>query len=223
MTGFSDPDAVARYAEGPPRLVPGLADLQRMTALLLAERVPERGRVLVLGAGGGLELRVFADRHPGWSFLAVDPSAPMLALARDRMGQDATRVDWHDGTVDTAPPDPCDGATGILVLHFLPRDARLRTLRDLRARLRPGAPLVVAHHSFAAPGAERDRMLARYAAFAASNGVPQADAARAADGIGRMLPALPPDQDEALLREAGFSDVTLFYAAFTFRGWVATA
>ena len=36
------------------------------------------------------------------------------------------------------------------------------------------------------------------------------------------LPALSPEQDEALLREAGFTDVRLFYAGFTFRGWVGT-
>ena len=32
-----------------------------------------------------------------------------------------------------------------------------------------------------------------------------------------------PEQDEAMLREAGFSNVSLFYAAFTWRGWVAYA
>jgi hypothetical protein len=36
-------------------------------------------------------------------------------------------------------------------------------------------------------------------------------------------PALSPEEDEASLRAAGFSDVRLFYAAFTFRGWVAYA
>ncbi len=35
-----------------------------------------------------------------------------------------------------------------------------------------------------------------------------------------QLPVLSPDRDEALLREAGFSGVELFYAAFRFRGWV---
>src|SRR5687767_1511634 len=51
---FSDPQAVARYADGPPRLVPGFVHLQRMVTVLLAERVPRDGRVLVVGAGGGL-------------------------------------------------------------------------------------------------------------------------------------------------------------------------
>ena len=49
---FSDPQAVARYIEGPPRIVPGFEGMQRMTTLLLAERAPEAARVLVLGAGG---------------------------------------------------------------------------------------------------------------------------------------------------------------------------
>ena len=65
MDAFSDPQAVARYAEGPPRLVPGFADLQRMVMLLLAERAPDDARVLVLGAGGGLEIKAFAEARPG--------------------------------------------------------------------------------------------------------------------------------------------------------------
>ena len=35
------------------------------------------------------------------------------------------------------------------------------------------------------------------------------------------LPALSPEEDEALQRDAGFGGVQLFYAAFTFKGWVA--
>ncbi|PTT59125.1 methyltransferase, partial [Stenotrophomonas sp. HMWF003] len=51
MDAYADPDAVARYAERPPRLVPGFADLQRMCTQLLAESAPVDARVLVLGAG----------------------------------------------------------------------------------------------------------------------------------------------------------------------------
>ena len=32
-----------------------------------------------------------------------------------------------------------------------------------------------------------------------------------------------PEQDETVLRDAGFSDVSLFYAAFTWGGWVGYA
>lgn len=34
------------------------------------------------------------------------------------------------------------------------------------------------------------------------------------------LPVLDPQADEAILRDAGFTDIELFYAALTFKGWV---
>lgn len=218
---FSDPQAVARYAQGPVRLVPGFHALQTMTALLLAEHVPEHGRVLVVGAGGGLELKVFAERHPHWRFVGVDPSAEMLALARQTLDTHAARVDLHEGYVDTAPEGPFDAATCLLTLHFVPAEERLRTLVRIRDRLKPGAPLIVAHHSFPQDEAGKRRWLDRYAAFAADSGVPAENAANAAVAIGERLPILSPEHDEALLREAGFDDVEIFYAGFTFRGWVA--
>ena len=55
------------------------------------------------------------------------------------------------------------------------------------------------------------------------SGVPAAQMPGAIAAIGDRLPALSPEDDEALLREAGFEDVALFYAGFTFRGWIAYA
>lgn len=221
MSSFSDPQAVARYAEGPVRQVPGFHGMQQMAAILLAEAVPHGGTVLVLGAGGGLELKAFAEAQPGWTFVGVDPSAEMLKLAHATLGALASRAVLHEGYIDTAPPGPFDGATCLLTLHFLNADERLHTLRELRGRLRPGAPLVVAHHSFPLENGARERWLARYAAFATASGVPAKDAANASVAISARLPLLSPEQDEALLREAGFENVEQFYAGFTFRGWVA--
>lgn len=122
MSGFSDPTAVAHYAEGPPRLVPGFHDLQRMAIILLAERLGPDASLLVLGAGGGLELKSLADAQPGWRFVGVDPSAPMLALAAQTIRAHAGRVQFHEGYVDSAPEGPFDAATCLLTLHFVPRD-----------------------------------------------------------------------------------------------------
>ncbi|WP_266160429.1 class I SAM-dependent methyltransferase [Dyella silvatica] len=221
MSSFSDPNAVARYAEGPVRQVPGFHGMQQMAALLLAESVPDDGQVLVLGAGGGLELKVFADAQAGWHFVGVDPSAEMLKLANLTLGPLASRVELHQGYIDTAPAGPFDGACCLLTLHFLAAEQRLHTLTELRRRLKPAAPLVVAHHSFPQAVAEKSRWLSRYAAFAAASGIPASDAKNAAAAISDRLPLLSPEQDVALLTEAGFDNVELFYAGFTFKGWVA--
>jgi tRNA (cmo5U34)-methyltransferase len=223
MSAFADPVAVARYAENPPRLVPGFHAMQRMAAILLAETVPPEGAVLVLGAGGGLELAAFAGWHPGWRFTGVDPSAPMLDLARAATVAVADRVRLLQGVIDDAPPGPFDGATCLLTLHFLPRAERLATLVALRARLRPGAALVVAQHSFPPDPALAAPWMARFAGFAIASGIDPAMARRAAESLPVQLPVLSPEDDEDLLRQAGFTGVALFYAAFSFRGWVGFA
>ena len=222
MTGFDDPAAVARYAGNPPRLVPGFTDLQRMTRLLLAEAAPADGRILVVGAGGGLELRAFAEAQPGWRFVGVDPSAEMLKLARLTLGPLAERVELTEGYIDSAPEGPFDGASCLLTLHFVPLAERLATLKEIRRRLKPGAAFVVAHHSLP-DGPARGVWLDRFAAFATDNGVDLDKASGGARALGERLPILTPEVEIDLLRAAGFVDPQLFYAAFTFRGWVARA
>ncbi|MEZ0167252.1 class I SAM-dependent methyltransferase [Microvirga sp. TS319] len=119
----------------------------------------------------------------------------------------------------SAPHGPFDAATCLLTLHFVPAEERLRTLSEVGKRLKPGAPFGVAHHS--SPQEEKALWLGRYAAFASFSGIPAEKAEAAAAEIGHRLPVLSPDQDEALMREAGFSDVSLICAGFTVRGWVA--
>ncbi|WP_367716362.1 class I SAM-dependent methyltransferase [Nitratireductor sp. GISD-1A_MAKvit] len=215
--------SAAGYEERVMQQVPGLADMHRMAGILLEEHVPQNGRVLVLGAGGGLEIRNLARAHPGWRFDGVDPSADMLALARTTLGDLQKRVTFHHGYIEDAPDARFDGASCFLTLHFLPREARLDTMRALRRRLKPGAPLVVAHHSFSIDTAAGERWLRRSARFHAASGEASNRVMTQIEAMRKSLPALPPEEDEALLAEAGFGDVELFYAAFSFRGWVCRA
>lgn len=221
MTSFSDSGTVSRYAENAARMVPGLSDLPKMAGVLLAEHAPADARILVLGAGGGLELKVFAQMQPGWRFDGIDPSAKMLQLARATLGPLALRARLHEGYIDSAPMGPFDGATCLLTLHFLPQAERLDTLKAIHLRLKAGAPLVVVHHSFPNRGPEQDTWLKRNAAFAIASGMPAAQATGSIPSLKRRLPVLTPQQDAALLSEAGFSGIDLFYCAFTFKGWVA--
>lgn len=223
MKHFSDPGAVAHYHQGPPRLVPGFCDLQRMAQVLLAERAPIDARVLVLGAGGGLELKAFADAQPGWSFDGVDPSHEMLELALDTVGEHAGRVRLIEGYVDAAPAGPFDAAACLLTMHFMPLCERRHAVRVIRQRLRRGAPFVVAHMSVAGDEIERALWLARDEAYAVASGAPPEEARQRRELIERVLPVLAPEQDEALLREEGFKEVSMFYAAGVFRGWIGYA
>jgi tRNA (cmo5U34)-methyltransferase len=223
LATFSDPQSVARYTEGPPRLLPGFADMQRMTTILLAERAPKNARVLVLGAGGGLELKVFAQAHADWTFDGVDPSAQMLQLAEQTLGPLASRVQLHQGYIDDAPEGPYDAAVCLLTMHFIAAEERLRTSSEIRRRLKPGAPFVAVHLSCPQGDDERMLWLSRYAAFGVTSGADPDKVESMRTAVAKYLNVLTPEHDEAILREAGFASVNLFYAAFAWRGWVAHA
>lgn len=218
---YANASAVASYTVDALRKVPGLADLHRMTMLLLAEQAPSVAHMLVVGAGGGMESRALVEAQPGWRVTGVDPSPAMLDLACQTVMPFSDRINLVEGTVDQAPAGPFDGATCLLTLHHTDRSERLHILREIRCRLKPGASIVIAGHS--APSPDPGRWLARSVAFGDRSGLDWDKAASTGKMMAEHLHLLTPFEEEQLLREAGFVDVALFYAAFSFRGWVGIA
>ena len=204
VAAFSDPEAVARYADGPPRFVPGFADLHRMTRILLAEQ----GRARRAGAGAGRRWRPGVDGF-GSGRAALDirrhrSRRAMLKQAERTLGPLNARVQLQQGYIDDAPDGPFDAATCLLTLHFLDADERRRTAREIHRRLRPGAPFVAAHSSFPQADSERARWLSRYAAYAIASGADPDKTKKARAAVEAHLSLLGPEQDAQILREAGF-------------------
>lgn len=220
---FEERERAANYADAPPKFVPGFADVHRMVTLLLEERVSEHASILVHGAGGGLELDAFARANPGWTFTGVDPAKAMIDEARGRLEHARDRVEFHVGFIDDAPLGPFDAATSLMTLHFLAPDARCETVRQIVDRMEPGAPFIAMHCSFPQSEPDREAWLARYKAFAIAKGAPPEMAQAAREGMTNSLPILDVQQDVRLLREAGLRNVTSFYSAFTWQGWVGYA
>jgi len=221
---FDDPAFVARYAEGPGQFVPGYAVMQRMAAQLIAERVGEHAHLLVLGAGGGLELEAFASLHSNWRFTGVDPAAEMLKAARERVDAAGAgeRVTLIEGLIDDAPDGPFDAATCLLTLHFVPDDGgKLETLELIRKRLKPGAPFVLVDLCIGKADGELRRD--RYATFALNSGADPDDVAQTKARLVDVLHTVTAERDAELLAQAGFRDIDLFYAGLSWRGWSAIA
>lgn len=218
---FLNPAAVSDYVLETPRKVPGLADLHKMATLLLAEQAPGAADVLVVGAGGGLEIRAMAGMRPDWRFTGVDPSPAMLDIARQTTSLCADRTQLIPGTAIDAPAGPFDGAVCLLTLHFLEWHERLETLQEIRRRLKPGGVFAAAHHTEI--DGQAHLWLARSATFAAGPTSAPGQAVASAKAMVERLPLLSQDREEACFREAGFQQPSLFYAALSFRGWVMTA
>lgn len=223
---YEDPDVVRRYAQGPYAFVPAYEHMQRMAAQLIRERIGPTGKVLVLGAGGGLELEAFATRCPEWTFVGVDPAEEMLRAARDRilLASASERVDWHHGTIFDAPPGPFDAATCLLTLHFVPDDgAKERTLVEVRRRLKSGAPFVLVDLCIDLASPDSAMALDRYRDFALESGADPEMVNTTCGRLTTVLRMVSSARNEELLTASGFSEVELFYAGLSWRGWRAIA
>ncbi len=129
---------------------------QDLAACMLAATLGNVGsaKILVVGAGGtAQEIIAMAKLEPSWRFTAVDPSGPMLEAAKQQLAANNVleRTAMHLGHVeDLVANGSYDAATLIGVLHHLDGDeAKSKILRSIQARLKPGAPLIVAGNQYA--------------------------------------------------------------------------
>ena len=220
----NNPDFVAQYDRGPPMFMPGYAASHVMAATVLIDRIGPDADVLIVGAGGGIEIAAFARLCPGWRYVAVDPSQAMLDLAAARFSREQpdTQVKLIKGVADDAPAGPFDAATAFLCLFFVPDDGtRLAQLKAIHARLKPGAPFLMIHT--AAEPERRATHLTRYGIHARLSGAEEDLIEKATAMQDSQVHILTPDREADLLREAGFTLNGMFYQGLWVRGWEATA
>ena len=184
-----------------------------------------RARVLVGGAGGTAgEIIAAARLEPEWSFVAVDPSQPMLELARSYLvdAEISGRTETVLGAVSDLDSAPSfDAAIMIGVLHHLPGDAAKQDiLAQVARRLKPAAPLVVAGNY--RPYSSQPLLMAAWANRWRMNG---AGPEEVRSKMGKLLQgAEPPASEEAvmsLLAGAGFEEAVRFFASLFWGAWLA--
>lgn len=185
----------------------------------------EPARVLVIGAGGTAgEIIAAARLEPAWSFVAIDPSPPMLELARAHMDDAGVsdRVKTVLGTLKDIDSTPSfDAAIMIGVLHHLAGDeAKQEILTQIAARLLPAAPVVIAGNY--RPYSSQPLLMAAWAARWRMNGATPEEVQSKMNKI--LHGAEPPQSEEAvvaLLENAGFLKPLRFFASLFWGAWLA--
>lgn len=213
----------ARYEERFARLAPLREALHLLTALALDD-LPADARLLCVGAGTGAELLALAARFPGWRFVAVDPSAPMLAICRRRAAAAGLteRCEFHEGFVSGLPASPgFHAATSILVSQFITAEAeRIAFFREIATRLLPGGRLIAADLSTGAYPQQHEQRLAVWRTMLRYAGFEAAQIARTLDAFGRDVAVLPAVEIERLLVQGGFTAPVLISQSLLIHAWL---
>ena len=206
--------------------IPGYELLHESVAAFLPGVINDHATVLVVGAGTGEEIVRMSRANPGWRYVAEDPSAEMLDVAREKLAAEgaADRVEFVTGPIEDVPQgERFDGATMILVQHFLPDDgAKLAILREVAARLRPGAPLFLANMHGDLDAEPDTRRYQAWKRRQMARGMPAEDAEGMFSGLPTVVHFVSEGRTRQLLEEAGFMDIQNVFRAFVIGGWVAT-
>lgn len=173
--------------------------------------IPAHARhVLDLGAGSGLLTVLIHNRFPQARIHLIDFSAPMLDLARQRLGDAPYAVYEQADYVKAALPQDLDAVVSALSIHHLDHIDKRALFRKIYAALAPGGRFINAEQ-VAGPTADLDE---RYKAL-------WLEQVRRAGATPEQIEASVYRQREdrcasveeqvQWLREAGFSDADCWY------------
>jgi tRNA (cmo5U34)-methyltransferase len=195
------------YDRGRSLLIPGCDNFYRWGVGLIPAKAKH---ILDLGAGSGLLTILVRNRFPDAHIHLVDFSEPMLALARERMGDDGN-VSYQQGNylTDALPGEQC-AVVSSLSIHHLDDEEKRSVFARVHAALKPRGVFVNAEQ-IAGPTPELD---VRYRAL-------WLEQVRAAGATEQQIKASLYRQQEdrcatvedqlRWMREAGFADADVWY------------
>ncbi len=199
-------------------------EIFRLSYCCLKAVLPEHAELLVVGAGTGMEIMQFGSLCRSWSFYGIDPSEKMLSLAKRKIVEMNIKnaITLIQGYVDDLDDGKrFDGATCILVMHFLKDDgSKLDLLKSISRRLKPGAPLVLVDGCGEPGSAVFEENLRAWKQYPVALGLEPGYVEKAfRKTILKMVQFVPESRIIKLLDEAGFKNIFKFYTGFLYNGW----
>ncbi|HEY4011013.1 MAG TPA: methyltransferase domain-containing protein [Acidobacteriaceae bacterium] len=181
------------------------------------ELVPsDATHIVELGAGSGLFSAMLRAAFPATHLTLIDFSANMLALARQRLDDNAADITFKLADYTTEPlPGNADAIVSSLSIHHLEDERKRALLPHVFEALRPGGIFINADH-VAGPTPElEDIYQRRWLAEARTLGATEQ---QIADSLYRQQEdrRTPVAAQLAWMREAGFANVDCWYKHSSF-------
>jgi tRNA (cmo5U34)-methyltransferase len=221
----NSPVAANEYDEAAQLALPGYEVMHTMVFACLQAYLPERAKLLVVGAGTGMELIRLGKACPQWHLLGIDPSAKMLAIAEQKIThhQLSERVKLIQGYIQDIPTEAFyNAATSILVMHFIPdASSKLQFLSSIAQRLHPSAPFVLVDLFGEKGSQELGQMMPILHTYWNAVEFPTPKQQQLLAGFNQGVYPLPETSILSFLEQAGFQKMMRFYTGLWAGGWLA--
>jgi ubiquinone/menaquinone biosynthesis C-methylase UbiE len=102
--------------------------------------LPANSRVVDIACGFGKSTRPLVSRYPDAEVIGVDLAAPGLKLAHAEARAEGLAIHYkqQDGRKVDLPDSSVDLVTGTMILHEMPQDAIIETVKEAHRLLKPG-------------------------------------------------------------------------------------
>jgi tRNA (cmo5U34)-methyltransferase len=220
-----DDDVARVFDDMLARSIPELAVLRGLVFDTGRRYVVPGTAVVDLGCSRGESLApLLAAFRDGIRAVGIETSPPMLDACRARFAAEiaAGTTEVLDLDLGVEYPDVTASLTlCVLTLQFRPVEARARVMHDAFASTVPGGALVLAEKLRGATPELDAQWTEQYEAMKRANGYTQEAIDRKRLSLEGVLVPLTERENTALLHDAGFAVVEMFWRHLNFAAWLA--
>lgn len=201
-------------------------DVMRETVHSVGTRFVQPTTAIVdLGCSRGDALDPFVREYGAHNtFVGVEVSAPMAAIARERFAgyTRAGILEIRETDLRVAyPPVRASLTLAVLTVQFVPIEYRPALLRRIFEHTVAGGALVLVEKVLSTAAALDAVMTAEYLAMKRAHGYSDDEIARKRLSLEGVLVPVTAAWNEELLRAAGFAPIECFWRWMNFAAWVA--
>lgn len=217
-----DQKTAAAYDEKTALWASGREALFSLVRLIQAD-LPDKARILCVGAGTGTELISLAQSFPKSHLTAVEPSSAMLDICRQKVEENGltSRCTFHEGYLDTLPDSaPFDAATCLLVSQFL-KDPQERSdlFSQIAGRLQPGGILISSDLVLGLSSKVHQGLFEVWLRMLGGSGWNEEDIEKMRSAWRDHIVSMTPPEIEAIIAAGGFDTPILFYQTVFIHAW----
>ncbi|GJM14759.1 MAG: SAM-dependent methyltransferase [Thermodesulfobacteriota bacterium] len=203
------------------KIIPGYRALHDISHHILKTTLPDDAYVLVGGSGTGKESIGYAIENPGWKITGFDIAEEMIKKASSKIEQNelSHRIELIHGGINDVLQEDFDGATSLLVAHFIPKEEKEEFIKQIYFRLKPGAKFIIADVCNDVDSKKFEEFLSAWESFQLQTR-DKKEVEEMFSHVRKDLNYITVEETSTLLKSCGFVNIQHFWKSLLINGFV---